>query len=120
MVDKIITRGEIWVSDLRPGLGGEIAKKRPVIVISSNPINTFYSTVIVIPLTSQKYQVIGPERIALLIADTGLVKDSFALVTQMRAIDKRRLIKKSGSLSKKKMLEIEESLKLVLGLTPLT
>lgn len=119
MVDKTIKRGEIWVSDLRPGLWGEIAKKRPAIVISSNPINKFYSTVIIIPLTSQKYNVIGPERLELSAEDTGLVKDSFALVTQMRAVDKKRLIKKSGSISRKKMFEVEESLKLVLGLIPL-
>ena len=112
----MIKRGEIWVGDLRPGVGREVVKKRPVIIVSKNEINTISPTVIVIPISSQTYPILGPERIFLPAKGTKLEKDSVILVYQIRAIDKQRLIKKIGTLPPKTLKAVEQSLKLILDL----
>ena len=112
-------RGEIWIADLIPGKGWEVAKKRPVIVISATEINNISPLVIIIPISSQIPQIIGPARV-LLGKETGfLEKDSVALTNQIRAADKSRLVKKIGNLNVNKLYEVEEALKIVLGLEPL-
>lgn len=111
-----IKRGDVWATDLRPGVGFEITKKRPTLIISRNTINKISPTVIVIPLSSQIYKILGPERIHIPQKEGELVKDSVALISQMRAIDKTRLIKRIGRISKDKLREVEEALKIVLDL----
>ena len=46
-------RGEIYYADLNPVVGSEIAKRRPVLIVSNNANNRAASTVTVVPLTSQ-------------------------------------------------------------------
>lgn len=112
-----IKRGDIWTTDLRPGVGFEVTKKRPTLVISRNTVNKISPTVIIIPLSSQVYKILGPERIYISQKDSPLHKDSVALITQMRAIDKTRLLKRIGKISKAKLVEVEEAIKIVLDLT---
>ncbi|OGD93812.1 hypothetical protein A3A48_02130 [Candidatus Curtissbacteria bacterium RIFCSPLOWO2_01_FULL_37_9] len=108
-------RGEVWIADLAPGRGWEVAKRRPVIIISANEINKISTLVVIIPLSSIIPSVIGPERVFI---EKGMFlnKASIALPTQIRAIDKSRISKKVGNLSKDKLSEVEEALKVVLGL----
>ena len=112
-------RGEIWVADLIPGKGWEIAKKRPVIVISTNEINNISPLVIIIPISSQIPEILGPERVLLEKEKGTFNKNSVVLTEQIRAIDKSRLIKKLDILPKEKLLEVEDALKIVLGLESL-
>lgn len=114
-----IKRGEIWVVDLKPGTGWEIAKKRPALVISNNSINSISPLVIIIPISSQIPKVFGPERIIISKSQANLDKDSIAMLTQIRAIDKSRLIKKIGIVRQGTLLEVEDALQLVLGITKL-
>lgn len=115
-----IKRGEIWVTDLRPGVGWEVAKKRPSLIVSSNAINTISPVVIVVPISSQIPEVLGPERLLLHENEAvGLTKKSVILITQIRAIDKTRLVKRVGTIKEEKLLEVEGSIKLVLGMTEL-
>lgn len=109
-------RGDIWIADLIPGRGREFAKKRPVIIISANEINKISPLVIIIPISSNIPSIIGPERV-LIEKEPPFQKASIALPNQVRAIDKSRISKKIGTLSKDKLSEIEEALKIVLGLT---
>lgn len=111
-----IKRGDIWAADLRPGIGWEVTKRRPALIISHNAINSIYPTVIVIPISSQAPSILGPERVFISKKGTKLQKDSVILTTQMRAIDKTRLFKKIGVISEAKLIEVEESIKIVLGL----
>ncbi len=113
---ETIKRGDLWAIDFRPGRGREVAKRRPGLVISNDTVNSLSPTIIVIPISSQGYKMLGPERIFIPQKDTNLVKDSVILVTQIRAIDKTRLIKKIDTLSKTKLREVEEAVQIVLGL----
>lgn len=100
----MVNRGQIWIVDFNPAL-----------VISIDLLNTNLPTIIVIPLSSQ-IKKLGPERVFLPKESTKLDKDSVILPHLIRAVDKKRLIEKIGRISQEKMLEIEESLKLVLGM----
>ena len=111
-------RGEIYVADLDPAFGRELHKKRPVLIISSDTLNQNSNTVIMLPLSSIVPKFIGPD----VVRSTevkGLDKDSIILVSQIRAIDKDRLIKKVDKVKEDELWEVEEALKLVLGMTPL-
>ena len=116
---KQIRRGELWTVDLRPTIGWEIAKKRPALIISSDQINSESPLVIIIPVSSKIPQVTGFEKILLGKKESNLEKDSVILVNQIRTVDKTRLGKKIGHISEGKLEEVEDALKLVLGLLPL-
>lgn len=112
---KIIKRGEIWIVNLEPSLHREIHKKRPALVISNNFVHKKTYHVIVIPISSQVPKTIGPE-IVLIGKKEGLDKKSIILPIYIRSIDQVRLIEKIGNLTETKLVEVEESLKLVLQL----
>ena len=116
---KQIRRGELWTVDLRPTIGWEIAKKRPALIISSDQINSESPLVIIIPVSSKIPQITGFEKILLGKKESNLEKDSVILVNQIRTVDKTRLGKKIGHISEGKLEEVEDALKLVLGLLPL-
>ena len=108
-------RGEIYIADLNPGFGREMHKKRPALVISLNNLNQVLPTVILIPFSSIVSQNIGPDFVKFP-NQKGLDKNSALVVNQLGTVDKIRLIKKVGKISENKMQEVEEALKLVLGL----
>lgn len=112
---RIIRRGQIWIADLNPGFGIEIHKKRPALIISNNEINTYSPRIIVVPLSSQIVP-LGPEKVFLPKKSAGISKDSVVLAPEVRSVDKNRLMKKIGKISQEKMFEVEEALKLVLGM----
>ncbi len=114
--NNVIRRGEIWVADLRPAVGYEVAKKRPALVISNNKIINNSPIAIVLPISSQLPAIYGPERIFISAEETNLAKDSVILTHQIRAIDKKRFGKKIGNISNSKMREVEESINIVLDL----
>lgn len=108
-------RGEIYIANLDPAFGREIHKKRPVLIISNNNLNRVLPTVIMVPFSSIVPKDIGPDFVSFF-NQQGLDKESTLVVNQLSAIDQIRLIKKIGKISKSKILEVEEALKLVLGL----
>lgn len=110
-------RGEIYIADLDPAFGAEVRKRRPVLIISNNIINQISQTVLMVPFSSIIPEFIGPDVVE--VGKESLEKDSVALVSQIRSIDRKRLLKKIGQLSSDKVLEVEESLKLVLGMVEL-
>ena len=70
------------------------------------------------PITSQYTNKISPIEV-FFPKQGGLEKDSKALLNQIRAVDKKRLVKKLVSISKEKMQEVDEALKISLGLKEL-
>jgi len=116
---KYPKRGEVFIADLNPAFGREIHKKRPVLVISNNTLNQILPTVIMAPFSSIVPEFIGPDVIKIKDSRIGLAKDSAIIINQMRSIDKSRLVKKVGILSKGKFEEVEDALKIVLGLDSL-
>lgn len=109
-------RGEIYLADLNPGFGQEIHKKRPVLIISTNALNKTLPTVVVIPYSSIVPQFVGLD-VVVFLSQRGLDKKSALIVNQIRSVDKVRLGKKIGRISKIKLAEAGESIRVVLGIT---
>lgn len=110
-------RGDVYIADLNPGFGREIHKKRPSLIISNNTINRNSFSVIILPFSSVVPQNLSPD----IVTDSskGLNKPSVILTDQIRSVDKDRLVRKIGKLSKGTLEEVEEALKLVLGMIEL-
>lgn len=89
----MVKRGDIWLVHLNPTVGSEIQKTRPCVVISPPDLNDYLNTVLVAPMTSKGRE--APFRVPVTHGGTrGLI-----LLDQMRAVDKSRLLKKSGTLA---------------------
>src|SRR5450631_2913649 len=90
-------RGEIYLAALDPALGREIKKTRPALVIQNDVSNRLSDLTIVAPITSTVRFPLNPVHV-LLEANptTGLSTTSVALLNQVRAVDRRRLIKRLG------------------------
>jgi mRNA interferase MazF len=90
---------EIVLVNLDPTKGSEIMKTRPCLIISPNEINRNLRTVIVAPMTtaSKPY----PTRVKV----SHNKKTGWVAIDQIRTIDKSRIIKSLGAISKK---EIED------------
>ena len=63
----IIKRGFIYLAALDPVVGNEIAKTRPVAVISNDKNNEFSGTVTVVPITSKNLRKIYPFEVYLVL-----------------------------------------------------
>ncbi len=89
-----INRFEVFLVNLDPTVGHEIQKTRPCLIISPNEMNRFISTVIVAPMTTKgrKY----PTRISCSFQG----KNGQIVLDQIRTVDKKRLVKKLGGISK--------------------
>ncbi len=88
-----------WVY-LESGKGSEQSGKRPVLVISAEEVNQYLPVVAIISLTSYKEgRKIYPTEVYLSTSETGLAKDSIALVHQVRVISKDRLENVCGDIS---------------------
>ena len=110
-------RGEVWVANLNPGRGREVAKVRPVLIIQDDALTASGSPmVVVLPLTTQVYPTYKHWRVTIPPRDR-LLKPCQVIVDQPRALDIERL--GDGpltSLTSEEMAAVERSLKGVLGL----
>jgi mRNA interferase MazF len=90
-----VRRGEIWLVNLDPTVGSEIRKSRPCVIVSPPELNEHLRTVIVAPMTSKGFN--APFRVPVTHAGTkGLI-----VLDQIRTVDKLRLVKRTGALSRK-------------------
>lgn len=108
-------RGSIYIANLDPSFGREIHKKRPVLIVSNDLFNKNTPYVVIVPSSSIVPSVI-PEGMVGLGKLRGLKRRSVLLPLFIRSIDKDRLVRKVGRLSKAKMFQADEALKLVLGM----
>ena len=109
---------EIWVADLRPSIGSEPGKIRPIVILQSDILNKAgHSTIITCAISSQNRE--GVSLIRLPVEPTaanGLLKQSYILCDQIRAIDAIRLKGRIGMFDKEVIKRLNESIKAILTL----
>ena len=88
----MVKRGEIWLVNLDPTIGSEIKKTRPCVVISPPEMHDYLRTVMVAPMTTGSHP--SPFRIS--VRHGG--KQGLILLDQIRAVDKTRLVKRTGAI----------------------
>jgi len=96
---------QIVLVNLDPTIGSEINKTRPCVIISPNEMNKYLRTIIVVPMTtkSKKY----PTRVEV----KHDRKIGWIVLDQIRTIDKLRIVKVLGRLSKPEIKEVKSILK---------
>jgi mRNA interferase MazF len=89
-----VKRFEVYLINLDPTVGREIKKTRPCLIVSPNEMNRHISTIIIAPMTTKgrKY----PTRVSC----TFQGKKGQIILDQIRTVDKNRLVKKLGVISK--------------------
>ncbi len=96
---------QIVLVNLDPTIGSEIKKTRPCVIISPNEMNKYLRKIVIAPMTtsSKKY----PTRIE--VKHDG--KIGWIVIDQIRTIDKQRIIKILGRLSKPEIKELKSIVK---------
>lgn len=89
-----ITRGQVWLAALDPTIGSEIQKTRPCLIVSPPEMNDRLPIVIAAPMTTGNRP--APSRIPVRFQGrSGLI-----LLEQIRALEKRRLTRRLGTISR--------------------
>lgn len=92
-------RFDVVLVNLDPSVGAEIKKTRPCLVVSPDELNDVLQTIIVAPITSTPPRTL-PTRIQLRASEhSGLRCDSFAVLDQIKSIDRRRVITRMGRIT---------------------
>ena len=109
-------RCEIWIVELDPTRGHEIQKTRHCLVIQSDTLNKKLPTYIIAPITSKVRTEWFPIGIIIKKNEGGLSKESQIMLNQIKACDITRFKRKVGKFNESIMIQVDESLSLVLGL----
>jgi mRNA interferase MazF len=110
-------RGEIWWADLGPGRGSAPAKRRPVLVVQSDPFNASrIGTVMAVIITSNTRLANAPGNVALTKTQSRLQQPSVVNVSQVVTLDRVSLDARVSKLPEKVMSDVDDGLRLALGL----
>lgn len=113
----MIGRGGIYWVDLGPATGSRPAKRRPVLVVQSDPYNASkLATVVTAVITSNTDLAAMPGNVFLPAVATGLPRDSVVNVTALATLNEYELEGPVGQVPDGLMREIEQGLRRVLGL----
>ena len=97
-------RFDVFLISLDPTRGSEIRKTRPCLVISPDEMNEHIQTVIVAPMTTKGR--LYPTRVPC----TFQGKRGQVVLDQIRTVDKTRLVRRLGTISKATQAKVLDSL----------
>jgi len=106
-------RGEVWMVNFNPGRGSEQKGIRPALIIQNDVGNQYASTTIVSAVTTtlKKY----PVTVLVPRGKGGLKENSMVNLAHILTVNKGRLIRKLGNLEEDKIAEVNEAIKVSLG-----
>ena len=106
-----MTRGDIYMLDFGIPFGSEPGRRRPVVIIQADKDNlNNLNTKVVVPLTSDTINADLRGNVFLPKTESGLSKDSVALIHQIVVVDKIRLEERISKLPKKLLSKIEDEI----------
>jgi mRNA interferase MazF len=108
---KTPRRGDIWWANLDPTAGSEISKTRPCVVISNRTVNDHRRTVVIVPLSSASRA--APP---VMVSVTCSGRPAIAVIDQVRAVSKKRLVCLIEELSCQELETVEEALREIVEL----
>lgn len=111
-----IERGTIVLVEVDPTVGHEQRGVRPCVAVSDPVVNADqrFPLIAVVPITGTPGE--GALYPALSPGKSGLTKTSFALIDQLRSIDKRRIRRVFGRVTRDELTAVDQGLALFLGL----
>ena len=113
----VIRKGSIYWVDFSPGKGSEPLGRRPGLVVQNDILNdSNLNTVIMLAITSTMKFAELPGNVVLRKGEANLPKRCVINVTRIKSVDKNSITEKIGTLSKARVDEVHEGLKLVMEL----
>lgn len=114
-----ILRGDIFSVDFEPIRGAEQGKIRPALIIQNDIGNHYSPTIIVAAITTGNYSRFDVN-VLIKAPEAGLANDSIILLNQIRTIDRIRLGRHWGRVSPQTLAQVDEAIKISLGLVPVS
>jgi mRNA interferase MazF len=113
-----VERGELWWADLGEPRGSEPALRRPVLVLQADSFNrSRLQTVVVVSLTTNLRLAAAPGNVVCRPRGNGLRGSSVVNATQISTLDRRFLRGRIGRLPGTTLRQVEDGVRLVLGLS---
>jgi mRNA interferase MazF len=112
-------RGEVYLVAFDPTVGSEIQRTRPALIIQNDIGNRHSPITIVAAITSQFEESLYPTEVRITPPEGGLTTPSVVLLNQIRSIDRRRLVRRLGSVRTETMERVNRAIQLSLGLIEL-
>ena len=112
-------RGEVYLVSFDPTVGSEIQRTRPALIIQNDIGNRHSPITIVAAITSQFEESLYPTEVRITPPEGGLTTPSVVLLNQIRSIDRRRLVRRLGSVRTETMERVNRAIQLSLGLIEL-
>lgn len=96
----LVTRGDVWWSELEPTVGVEIRKRRPCLIVSPPEVHDHLRIALIAPMTTKSRP--APYRIPTQFGG----RPGFILLEQIRAVDQSRLLRRAGPLDAAELTEV--------------
>jgi len=110
----VINQGDIFWIDLDDPVGSGPGYRHPHVVIQNNVFNrSRINTAVVCALTSNVARAKAPGNVLLDSDEAGLPKQSVVVVSQIFTVDKKELSEYIGTVSKKRVRQILDGIKLL-------
>jgi mRNA interferase MazF len=112
-------RGEVYLVSFDPTLGAEIQKTCPALIVQNDIANRHSPITIVAAITSRFTEPLYPTEVLITPPEGGLTIPSVVLLNQMRSVDKRRLIRRLGTLRPETLDHVTRALQISFGIVEL-
>ena len=107
---------EIWLANLNPQRGTEFGKVRPVLILQNSDLAETHPSTLICPFSSSDWRD-NRFRVKYNKGETGLRKNSYLVLDQIRALDNKKFIEKLGEMPQNQRPQIDQTIKILFDLT---